>query len=631
MSDDLSQYGTVGPAPSPAATPPPAVDLSSYGTIGPPPAATPENDDTTITKNLWPHGQTAHDFVYSPHGLIREGISTIGKGAKEVTQPGMPAKYQGVSDMLHGAESVAAPAIIGATLPALAAAPVATGLAIGGATLGAGVGGYGAQKLSEAAGGGPEAQQLSSDVGNLVGGIAGGTTAARLGRSIVKLNPERASNRIFRPTPADTDFPEVTPEAFSDLRRYGGAMPQSTLGKTMQAIGKTTGGAGWDQPVVGAADLRVGATPIDTAIKNMQAGLDPWLDRARQMGVQIPGDQIVTATQKAIPDLMWTRDPNGAQALVDQARQAFGGKTFTPDQFRDWLKTENGTLRSFYNQAAPAQGAAQNAGTPSAIEEAQANAIRDNLYRYLDPDNNGDGPREIQRRTGNLYKLRNAAERRYNSILGEKPVTPLAALAQPLSAAVKFFRGDPMGAVGTLEHPFRGPSDAMITDLYRQLPAGADLPQPQQVTPKGLLGPAPIVTPPPPDTSGIRVTTGPPVTGPANRALPPPTQKMPSVDFTAQPPEPGTPPYPGRGISPDSGQRTLPEGSTNVSRATGEVTPRVSQNPTELSGQAGDITDTIPQRNPVTGEVVHVPRPAKLSTAKILGRSIVRSAKPSDQ
>lgn len=317
----------------------------------------------------------------------------------------------------------------------------------------------------------------------LVGGAGRGIKEGFQG--LTRVNPERGLNRIYRPTAADSDFPAITPEAISDVKRFGGKVPQTILGN----------------PKPGNADMAPGGV-TDTAVGNIQSqGLEPWLARARNMGVQIPGDEIVAATRKAIPDLMRTRDPQGAARLEQQAQGAFGGKTFTPDQFRDWLKTENGTLQSFYNRSGASQGAAETAGTPTAIEKAQADAMRDTLYRYLDPENEGAGPREIQRRTGQVIGLRNAADRRSNSILGEKPITPLGAMAAPFNAGIRLFRGDPAGAVGALGHPFRGPSDALLTNIYRQAPEGADLPQPPQFTPRGLLeaGPIRMGTP---DTSG---------------------------------------------------------------------------------------------------------------------------------
>jgi hypothetical protein len=416
-------------------------------------------------------------------------------------------------------------------------------------------------------------------------------------RALTKVNPERGMNRVFRPTPADAEFPDVSPEAVSDVKRFGGQTPQTILGN----------------PKVGVNEFRRGGetpSPADITVQTLQQqGLEPWLDRARKMGVQIPGDEIVAATKKAIPDLMRVRDPQGAARLEQQAQQAFGGKAFSPDQFRDWLRTENGTLQSFYNKSAGAQGATEMAGTPTAIEKAQSDAVRDTLYRHLDPENAGAGPRSIQQRTGRVLDLRNAAERRSNAILGEKPITPMGALAQPLNAAVKLFRGDPMGAVGTLEHPFRGPSDALITKMFRQFPEGGDLPQPPPFQPRALLerGPIRMGTP---DTSGptgqvptvnrgMGLASGNRLLGGAT-----PLQKEPLV--TPAPADTsgptGTQPTVNRGIGLAAGNRTL--GAPTQVPQGGFAVPQ-----TETSGgRAGLTTDMVPVKHPVTGKIEYVPK-----------------------
>ncbi len=417
-------------------------------------------------------------------------------------------------------------------------------------------------------------------------------------RALTEVNPERGMNRVFRPSPSDAEFPAVSPEAMSDVKKFGGETPRTILGN----------------PKVGVNELRRGTqipSASDTAIQHLQQkGLEPWMDRARQMGVQISGDEIVDATRKAIPDLMRVRDPAGAARLEQQAQQAFGGKKFTPDQFRDWLKTENGTLQSFYNKSAGGQGAAEAAGTPTAIEKAQADAIRETLYKHLDPEHGGAGPRSIQQRTGNVLDLRNAAERRSNSILGEKPVTPMGALAQPLNAAVKLFRGDPMGAMGTLEHPFRGPSDALITKMYRQAPGGGELPQPAPFQAKGLLerGPIRMGTP---DTSGPIEPTLPQTRlltagraetpgAPASRQLGTGPRRMPGVPDTSG--ATGEQPSVNRGIGLAGGNRTLP--APSAVPAHGFAVPQTETQ----GGRTGVTTDMVPVKHPVTGQIEYVPK-----------------------
>jgi hypothetical protein len=331
---------------------------------------------------------------------------------------------------------------------------------------------------------------------------------------------------------------------------------------------------------------------VDAAIKHLQEqGLDPWINQAEQRGVRIPGDELVHATRSAIPDLMWQRDPVGAQALVNDAQAAFGGQTFIPSQFRDWLKTNNGSLRSFYNQAGASQDAKVAAGTPSAIEKAQADQIRNSLYSYIDPANGGAGPREIQERTGNLINLRNAADRRANAIDLEKPLTPAGGAVRaiaPVGAAVRAFRGDISGAAEAAVHPFKGPSDALITEIYRQALDAAPLPQPPQFNPRGLLGPGPLITPPSPDSSGPTPWQPRPGAGLAQdtgtRLLPPPAgpiYNMPGAPDTSGPVPQVIPPNLG-----STSTRLLPAPTTPY-RVSGVTVPDIMGEPVQPTAPYG--------------------------------------------
>ncbi len=411
--------------------------------------------------------------------------------AKDITTQPLDPLAGATSHLIRGAGTMfaplAAPFAVMNPIPALGA--------VAGGAAGGLAGGAGARLI----GAGPGATELAEDTGALIGGGAGG----RFAEPLTRLNLPRAANRVFRPLPTDTDFPAIAPEAFSDVRRFGGGVEGRSLLPRPSAGFRRV-------PQAGVADLQAGPETATTrAIGHLQEhGLEPWLANARTMGVRIPGDEIVAATRSAIPSLMRTRDPAGAAALEQQAQDAFGGRTFTPDQFRDFLRTENATLTPFYAKAAGAQQGAVSAGTPPAIEKAQAEAMRELLYRALDPENAGAGPREIQARTGNLINLRNAAERKANVILGEKPLTPIGGLANLAKAPIDLFRRGPLFAGGEVAHPWRGPSEALISRIYRNAPEAAELPQPRPIAPRGLLGPAPLMTPPPADTSGA-LNTGP--------------------------------------------------------------------------------------------------------------------------
>lgn len=393
-------------------------------------------------------------------------------------------------------------------------------------------------------------------------------------RNLRRVDTRVATNRALRPTPSDPNFPDHTPQSLAAIKEANNGVNPATITN-------------------GKLDM------IDVsgkAIAQHQAALDKWLTRAK--GVRVPGDEIVNATHQAIPELMWTRDPAGARALIQQAQDAFGGKMFTVDQFRTFLKSENADLSAFYKRTPGAQTDAAVAGTPPGIEAAQTRRIRDVLYKALDPEGDGAGPRTIQARTGDLISKRDAALRRNNAIVAEQPLTPIGKVVDPIKAAIRavlpgkatgagiaFAEGSEGRSLPLLRRAFDAAGDSEKlplpgTDLYptgdstRLLPPGSpqieappdasgvhSYPGMGSLTPERRAiapGRGTIVTPPPADTSGVTVTTGEPLRAPVSRQL----QAGPSV-----------------------------------------------RTPSDLSGQAGDITDLVPVKDPLTGKIEYIPRP----------------------
>jgi hypothetical protein len=84
--------------------------------------------------------------------------------------------------------------------------------------------------------------------------------------------------------------------------------------------------------------------------------------------------------------------------------------------------------------------------------------------------------------------LRNAAERRSNAILGERPVTPLQTgirvATAPFELASAPFRSNPSSIINRSLHPIRGSADSLIQDLYRQAPEATPLPIPSGPYPR---------------------------------------------------------------------------------------------------------------------------------------------------
>lgn len=186
------------------------------------------------------------EFITSPHGFIREGARTIGQGARELFTPGQ--RMKGATDVIHGAGSVLAPVAIGASIPALTAAPAATigGMAMG--TAGAGLGSAGGRSIARAMGGGEQAQELGGELGGLAGGFGGGAAGARLIPKATAMVPsaERAGRNFERVMQAAGTMPVDLTKASApviralELERAGSGAPPPVISKMAERIPQHT-------------------------------------------------------------------------------------------------------------------------------------------------------------------------------------------------------------------------------------------------------------------------------------------------------------------------------------------------------------------------------------------------------
>lgn len=198
--------------------------------------------------------QEENSFFTSPHGFIREGARTIGQGVKELFTPG--SREAGATHVIKGAGSMLAPVGIGAAIPALVAAPAATlgGLAAGGAGMMAG--GAGGRKLAEAAGGGPQAQELAGTIGETVGGGFGGAAgASKLGQGLVRGAAQLPAKAIAR----------VSPDIAKDVGRLGGYVAGHAIGGWPGGFIASKLGSDLAAKLQGAAAKSVGGAADESA------------------------------------------------------------------------------------------------------------------------------------------------------------------------------------------------------------------------------------------------------------------------------------------------------------------------------------------------------------------------------
>lgn len=348
------------------------------------------------------------NFLTSPTGFIRSGFNRAVAGVEHMAEPGITPKIGGASEVLRGAGSMLAPVAIGATLPSLFAAPASTMGSAALGTAGSMAGGAAAKSVAKSFHASPEAQNLTEDIGGLVGGGAGAYSGARA-PELFKTDPRIAVTRAIRPTPSNPDFSENIP-------------------RTLSAIKASNPGF---KPRVENGELNL-IPAAQRAIQAHQDALQPWLQRME--GTRVSGDPIIEATRNATRGMLPSETQSG-NALVDRAHQDYGDG-FSPQELRDRLSLLNDRLRSFYSRTPGSQSSVL-ADIPDAVLKAQRDAASDSLYRHLDPENEGAGPRLIQSRTGDLIDLRDAAVRRNNAIVAEQPLTPFGKVFDPIKGAIR--------------------------------------------------------------------------------------------------------------------------------------------------------------------------------------------------
>ena len=113
--------------------------------------------------------------------FIGQGARQIGRGVAALAQPDKQSKYRGGSDIIGGTGKMLAPVGIGATLPALAAAPVATVAGLAGGTAAGYAGSELAKAGARAINASPEGEQFAGDVAAIPSAIAVGGLAAEAG------------------------------------------------------------------------------------------------------------------------------------------------------------------------------------------------------------------------------------------------------------------------------------------------------------------------------------------------------------------------------------------------------------------------------------------------------------------
>jgi hypothetical protein len=270
------------------------------------------------------------------------------------------------------------------------------------------------------------------------------------------------------------------------------------------------------KPIESLADLQQG---IDIAKKRVRAQYDAIAGTKRAMGATVDLTPVAEAIEKSIPKTVRLEDPRKAAAILDVADK-YRGRVPIEDA-EQYLKETNAELDAFYNKYPMAQRKALASNPEVAHVVAKAEELRTAIYNTLDAPGQGAAARELNRRYGALMDIESEAARRANVAARQQPeslseqIGAVRAAADAARGVWRVAHGDLTGAAdiaaaraGRATATYlkeQQTTDALIKRAMASV-TGRPVPVASPVAPKiaGLLGPGPIVTPPPADASFVR-------------------------------------------------------------------------------------------------------------------------------
>jgi hypothetical protein len=413
--------------------------------------------------------------------------------------------------MFRGAAQIASPVAAAALPIAAATAPVATALG----TIGGIAGGKLAKASAKALGADEDVQNFAEDVGGFAGGAAGLKAAkpasAALSRAKQRISdvrngivsdPKLTLTQALKPRSTALGFTKSLEHALPDL-------------KATEAV----------RGPIESVDSLLDA--VNVAKKANRQQWKQFTGPASEMGTQVDLSPLADAMIASASDTMQLEHPEQYEALIATASK-YRGK-FPIEKAESFLRDTNSELDAFYAKYPTAQRTSMRANPETAALAAKADALRDALYNALDNPNLGDAPRALNRRYGALLDVEEEAQRRKNVAMRQQPenltqqLSKVQAYGKTALGAGKLAAGAlsgsgrlaASGAGDVLEATAlrRGSdwmkeqqtTDALIRRAFKSFKgAPVDIPPPAKPNIRGLLGPAPLVTPPPADTSGVK-------------------------------------------------------------------------------------------------------------------------------
>lgn len=375
-----------------------------------------------------------------------------------------------------------------------------------------------------AVGGGVRAAQRAAS-GARDGGIGGAVAGAI--RTAAPQDAKPMLIQALKPRAVSRQFAQSLDTALPELK------------VTEEALGR---------PIGGVDDLLEATTLAKRRVYSQLNGL-----RANAQGFEVDLSPVADAMQRNIPKKLRLEHPDAAVRL-QQSAEVYR-RPFALDDAEQLLKETNAEMEAFYNKYPQAQRKALTADPEWMRLNAQAKALRAAIDGGLDRavQGQGESARELRRRYGALLDIESEAHRRANVSKRQQPESLSEQLSSARAAgdiargAWRIARGDISGAADVvsgvaMRDTAKYLKEQQTTDalIRRAFHGFSGAPSPVDIPPRrptaGLLGPGPVITPPPADRSFVRGVPAIPSHTTTRRALPP----------AQATPKPGTPKQPQR-------------------------------------------------------------------------------------
>jgi len=433
--------------------------------------------------------------VDDPSGMTpAAGLDQAGGGITRMSRPELGEKMGGLSDTMRGLMTAVLPFAVPSIGAAAVTAPLKTAVGFG-----AGLAGQqGGEAAATMMGLPPGAAQLTGDISGIVAGVGANNMIGKTKWGAGQ-DPHLMMVQATKPPAGLTNYKRNLELSMPELKQV-----EAKLGRQISNLDDLLGGP--DSP--GAIQLAKQANREQYKQLNAGAG-----------DVKIDGRKIANEIRSVITKKLRLEDPEKAKTIETLAAKY--DRPIPIEDAQSFLLTTNAELSTYYGKNPSAKGVAVRANPDTAILDAQAEALRDGIYKALDAPGGGAAARALQKRYGALMELENVLYRRYNVVQRQQPdslseqLSRWASAGELMKGAAKLAHWDIPGAAGDVMSAVgkryiakvakeRQTTDALIKRAFAKYDRTPEL----IVMPVG--GPAPFNLPPtaPYNPSGAGIPQG---------------------------------------------------------------------------------------------------------------------------